>query len=75
MLPALYKGGIVFPEPLENTEARNRCKKAESGLLGCGAWRLFEGEKGERAKRKILQTFPPNPFSLFLRFPLLPTRL
>jgi len=34
-------------------------------LLGCGVWRLFEGEKGERAKRDFSKPFHPTHFSVF----------
>jgi len=40
-----------------------------TALLGCGVWRLFEGEKGERAKIKVSPNLSTQPFFSFSVFP------
>jgi hypothetical protein len=57
-----------------DTNTKNK-KTKNAGCWVVGLGDNLEGEKGERAKIRFLQTFPPNPVFSFLRFSLLSTRL
>ncbi len=67
----------IFVRYKKDIKISGLLKNGKDGLvLGCGVWREFEGEKGERTKKLIdLQAFPPNPSFLVLFLPSVIIRL